>query len=71
MRRMAGKQASGHGWIDQHDLESEVVLSLVVPVFNEEEMVHLFIEKVSNVLGAKSRFDWKLCLLTMAVPMPR
>lgn len=53
--RAAGKQASGHEWIDQHDLESEVVLSLVVPVFNEEEMVHLFIEKVSDVFrGEKS-----------------
>lgn len=49
----AGKRASGHEWIDQHDLESEVVLSLVVPVFNEEEMVHLFIEKVSDVFRSE------------------
>lgn len=36
-----------------HDLESEVVLSLVVPVFNEEEMVHLFIEKISDVFRSE------------------
>jgi glycosyltransferase involved in cell wall biosynthesis len=34
-----------------YEIKSELTLSLVVPVFNKQEAVHLFLEKISDVFS--------------------
>lgn len=40
--------------INQNSLDTEIVLSLVVPVFNEAETVDIFIEKISEIFKKES-----------------